>query len=97
MRPQNSSRSLDEETPRQIEARQPVGREDSLVRQVVNREHARRAAEDRMSSIERLQIDRREPGLPVVRVHDGRAARRFARRTRARRGRAIANRRGLSG
>ena len=85
MRPQNSSRSIVTAGPRRDRARQPVGLEDPLIREVVNREDARHAAEHRMRRVERvLQVDRREPGLPVVRV-DTTAVRPAARRTRARR------------
>ena len=56
-----------------VEAGKPVGREHSLVREVVNREYAWRAAQDRVSLVQRFQIDRCEPRLPIMGVHDGRA------------------------
>src|SRR5439155_17240794 len=59
--------------PAEIECRQPRGIEHPLKREIVNREDRRRAAEQRMRGVERAQIDRREPRLPVMRVDDRRA------------------------
>ena len=72
IRPQNSSSSIVKSSQPRSSARQPVGVEEPLVGEVVNREDARRAAERRMRRVRRLEIDRREPGLPVVRVDERR-------------------------
>ena len=56
--------------PVQVQSRQPVGFEEALVREVVNREDGRRAAEHGMVRVERPQVDRRQACLPVVRVSD---------------------------
>jgi hypothetical protein len=58
--------------PRQIEPRQPIRFEQALIREVVDRKDRRNVAKDRMRGVERAQINRREPRLPVVRVHDRR-------------------------
>ena len=63
-----------QQAPRQIETRQPVRLGQPLVRKVVDGEDARHAPEHRVRRVERLQIDGREPALPVVRV-DHRGAR----------------------
>jgi hypothetical protein len=67
-----------EQVPRQIEPRQPRGLEEALIGEVVDRQDAGRAADDGMPGVERLEVHRREPGLPVVRVDDRRRARRAA-------------------
>ena len=78
-----------EQIPPEIERRQPARIADPLIRDVVDREHARHAAKHGILREPRLQIDRRESRLPVVRVHDiGReahAARAFERRAREQR------------
>ncbi len=61
-----------QQLPRQVEPRQPVGREQPLIGEVVNREHARHRAQHGMRGVERAEIDGREPRLPVVSVHDRR-------------------------
>ena len=61
--------------PAQVEPRQPVGGKHTLIREIVNREDARCAAQHGMRGVQRLQVDRRKPRLPVVRVdHRGRHA-----------------------
>ena len=68
--PQNSSCFDSEQRPLQIEPRQPVGLKQPLIGHVVNGEHRRDPAEQRMRGEKRLQIDRRQPRLPVMRMHD---------------------------
>ena len=59
-----------EQIPAQAEARQPRLVDDALIRQVVDREHRRHRAERRVAREVLAQIRRRQPGLPVVGVHD---------------------------
>ena len=47
-------------------------REDTLKREVVNREDHRDAADERIVRELHLLVDRHQPGLPVVRVDDRR-------------------------
>ena len=58
--------------PTKIEARQPIGAEIALIRKVVNRQDGGRSSDDGMRRIARVEIDRHQAGLPVVRVHDSR-------------------------
>ena len=69
--------------PAQIETRQPVGFEHALIRDVVDGEDRRDAAEHRMRREDRVQIDRRQARLPVVGVHDRGRLSRAARHIRA--------------
>ena len=70
MRPQNSSASTPMQVPRQIQPGQPVHLELTLIREIVNREHARRTGQRRVRRVAGLQIDGCKRRLPVVRVDD---------------------------
>src|SRR5262245_3924583 len=59
-----------EHVPGEIETRQPVALKNSLIREVVNREHGRCVAELWVRGVARLEIDGDEAGLPIVSVDE---------------------------
>ena len=56
--------------PPEIQARQPVRLIRPLIRKVVDRQHAGRAAEHGVSGVQRAQVHRSQTALPIVCVHD---------------------------
>ena len=56
--------------PPEVETREPIRGAHALIRKIVNREHRRCAAQNRMRGIQRLQVHGRQACLPVVRVND---------------------------